>query len=81
MPSAQPSSSTPLLSVTSSNGEISPDPPSILATVFDKANDLVEMLGHVVPKPGPTDRSYVVAAYGNATHSVTPGKGGCLKWH
>ena len=37
------------------------------------------MPGHVVAKPGATDGSYVVAAYGNTTHSVTPGKGGCLK--
>ena len=77
--SAQPSSSTPLLSVTASNAGISTVPPSILATMFDKANDLVGTPGHVVPKPGATDGSYVVAAYGNATHSVTPGRGGCLK--
>ena len=40
--------------------------------MFDKANNLVRMPRHVVPKPEATDGSYVVAAYGNATHSVTP---------
>lgn len=77
--SVQASSLAPLLSMTASGAGISAVPSSILATMFDKANNLVRMPGHVVAKPGATDGSYVVAAYGNATYSVTPGKGGCLK--
>lgn len=41
--SVQALSLTPLLSVTASTAGISTVPPSILATMFDKANDLVRM--------------------------------------
>ena len=37
-------------------------PPLILATMLEKANELVRMPGNVVPKSGATDGSFVVAA-------------------
>ena len=75
----EPPLSTPVLAFTASSAGISNLPPSVLATMFDKANALVRAPKNVLPKPGATDNSYIVAGYGNTIHCVTPGKGGCMK--
>ncbi|CAB4038427.1 Hypothetical predicted protein, partial [Paramuricea clavata] len=71
--------STPVISVTASRTGISTMPMSVLQILFDKADKLARTPNNVIPKPGVSDGSYVVAGYGNRTHSVTPGKGGSLK--
>ncbi len=51
----------------------------ILQTIFDKANKLVCSKGLVVPQPGSTNGSYIVAGHLNKIFIVTPGKGAaCL---
>jgi hypothetical protein len=77
--SRRSSPSSPVISVTAASSGISNIPSSILATMFEKANDLVSAPNNVIQKPGATDGSYVVAGYGNMIHCVTPGKGGSLK--
>ncbi len=47
--------------------------------MFDKANHLVQVTSNVVPKPGASDGSFIVAGHGNTIHTITPGKGGSLK--
>lgn len=71
--------STPVISMTASRTGISTMPMSVLQILFDKADKLATTQNNVIPKPGASDGSYVVAGYGNTTHSVTPGKGGSLK--
>lgn len=66
------------LSVTIAECGITTIPMPILETMFSKARSLVFTPGHVVPKPGATDDSFIVAGTTNKIHSVTPGKGGSL---
>ena len=68
-----------LLPVTASSCGITSVPSPILTAMFDKANHLLQVSSNVVPKPGATDGSFIVAGYGNTIHVVTPGKGGSLK--
>ena len=68
-----------LLPVTASSCGITSVPSPILTVMFDKANHLLQVSSNVVPKPGATDGSFIVAGYGNTIHVVTPGKEGSLK--
>ena len=51
-------------------------PPSIIDGMILKATNLLCTPGNVIPKPGATDESYIVAGTANKVHSVKPGKGG-----
>ena len=51
-------------------------PPSIIDGMILKATNLLGTPGNVIPKPGATDESYIVAGTANKVHSVKPGKGG-----
>ena len=68
-----------LLPVTASGCGVTTVPMPILRAMFEKANRLLNTPDHVIPKPGATDGSFIVAGHGNQVHCVTPGKGGCLK--
>ena len=68
-----------LLPVTASTSGVTTVPKPILGAMFDKANRLLQASNHVVPKPGPSDGSFIVAGHGNTFHVVTPGKGSSLK--
>lgn len=66
------------LSLTAEESGIKTIPFSILETMFDKANVLLAAQGYVVPRPGATDGSYIVAGHSNKTYPVTPGRGGSM---
>ena len=68
-----------LLPVTASGCGVTTVPMPILRAMFEKANRLLNTPDHVIPKPGATNGSFIVAGHGNQVHCVTPGKGGCLK--
>ena len=51
----------------------------VLQIMFEKAKYLLHKKGLVVPKPGATDGSYIVAGNANNVYTVTPGKGNSLK--
>ena len=51
----------------------------ILATMFEKANELLQHEDLIVKKPGVDDGSYIVAGHTNQIYCVTPGKGGSFK--
>ena len=51
-------------------------PPSIIDGIISKASNLLSTAENVIPKPGATDGSYIVAGAANKVHSVKPGKGG-----
>jgi hypothetical protein len=68
-----------LLPVTASTSGVTTVPKPILGAMFDKANRLLQASNHVVPKPGASDGSFIVAGHGNTFHVVTPGKGSSLK--
>lgn len=70
--------STSALSLTARESGITTVPIAILEALFDKAATLVSTPGSVVPKPGASDGSFMVAGVSNKVHSVTPGKGGSL---
>ena len=70
--------STSALSLTARESGITTVPIAILEALFDKAATLVSTPGSVVPKPGASDDSFMVAGVSNKVHSVTPGKGGSL---
>ena len=50
-----------------------------LATMFEKANELLQYEDLIVKKPGADDGSYIVAGHTNQIYCVTPGKGGSFK--
>eukprot|EP00794_Sanderia_malayensis_P009403 gene9403-10391_t len=66
------------LEITASRCGIENVPLPILQTIFDKVSKLVSSQGLVVPQPGSTNGSYIVAGYSNKIFIVTPGKGGSL---
>ena len=70
--------STSTLSLTARESGITTIPTAILEALFDKAANPVSTSGSVVPKPGASDGSFLVADVSNKVHSVTPGKGGSL---
>ena len=70
--------STSASSITARESGIATVPIAILEALFDKAATLVSTPGSVVPKPGASDGSFMVAGVSNKVHSVTPGKGGSL---
>ncbi len=78
-PTAESASDVMLLPVTASTCGVTSVPLPILTAMFDKANHLVQVTSNVVPKPGASDGSFIVAGHGNTIHTVTPGKGGSLK--
>ena len=51
----------------------------ILATMFEKANELLWQEDLIVKMPGAEDGSYIVAGHTNQIYCVTPGKGGYFK--
>ena len=68
-----------LLHVTASRSRVTTVPMPILSAMFDKANRLLQASSHVVPKPGASDGSFIVAGHANTFHLVTPGRGSSLK--
>lgn len=73
------SSSANHLPVTAVECGITTIPIAILDAMFEKANHLLDSPANVIPKPGATDGSFIVAGHSNNIHVVTPGKGGSLK--
>ena len=51
----------------------------IYATMFEKANELLQHEDLIVKKPGADDGSDIVAGHTNQIYCVTPGKGGSFK--
>ena len=51
----------------------------ILATMFEKANELLWQEDLIVKMPGAEDGSYIVAGHTNQIYCVTPDKGGSFK--
>ena len=66
-------------SIALENSGIKTVPPPVLKIMSEKAKSLLQKKGLVVPKPGATDRSYIVAGSANNVYTVTPGKGNSLK--
>eukprot|EP00794_Sanderia_malayensis_P010347 gene10347-11424_t len=66
------------LEITASRCGIKNVPLPILQTISEKASKIVSSQGLVVPQPGSTNGSYIVAGYSNKIFIVTPGKGGSL---
>lgn len=66
------------LSITAEESGITTIPAPILDAMFEKASNLLASQGSVIPKPGASDESFIVAGTSNNVHSVSPGKGGCL---
>ena len=64
------------LSVTAMNSGITKVPIVILATMFEKANELLLHENIIVKKP---EGSYIVSGHTNQIYCVTPGKGGSFK--
>lgn len=58
------------------NANIINVPPPILDGMIRKANNLLSSPQNVVPTPGASDGSYIVAGSSNKFHLVKPGKGG-----
>lgn len=73
-----PTPSSFALDVAAEDSGITTIPIAILEAMFDKAAKLVSTLGSVVPKPGASDDSFMVAGVSNKVHCVTPGKGDSL---
>ena len=71
------------LSVTALENGITKVPIVIVATMFEKANELLRHEDMIVKKLGADDGSYIVAGHTNQIYCVTPGKGGSIKsdWH
>ena len=78
-PAVEMTSDVLLLPVTASTCGITTVPMPILTAMFDKANHFLQMSSNVVPKPGASDGSFIVAGHGNTIHIVTPGKGASLR--
>ena len=66
------------LTLTDENSGMTTIPTAILEAMFEKAHNLIAILGNVIPKPGATDGSFIVAGAYNKIHVVTPGKGGSV---
>ena len=71
--------STLKLSIAPENSGIKTVPMPVLQIMFEKAKYLSQKKCLVVPKPGATDGSYIVAGNANNVYTVTPGKGNSLK--
>ena len=67
------------LSLSAKDCKIDKVPLSILEAMFEKAASLTQTDGLVIPKPGFSDGSYVVAGTCNRIFCVTPGKEGSFK--
>ena len=67
------------LSLSAKECKIDKVPLSILEVMFEKAASLIQTDGLVIPKPGSSDGSYIVAGTCNRIFCVTPGKGGSFK--
>lgn len=66
------------ITLTAENSGITTIPTAILEAMFEKADNLIAILGNVIPKPGATDGPFIAAGACNKIHAVTPGKGGSL---
>ena len=62
------------LSLSAKDCKIDKGPLSILEVMFEKAASLIQTDGLVIPKPGSSDGSYVVAGTCNRIFCVTLGK-------
>ena len=70
--------SAPSAAINAVNSGITTVPIAILEAMFEKATKLLASPGNVIPKPGATDGSFIVAGVCNKIHVVKPGKGGSL---
>ena len=66
------------VSVSAANCQVKSVPFPVLEIMFDRANNLLAKNDFVIPKPGATDGSYIVAAAMNRVFTVTTGQGGGL---
>ena len=73
-----PIDTPPSLTIDAKNSGINTIPTAILEAMFQKAANLRAVPGKIIPKPGATDGSFIVAGVCNKIHVVTPGKGGSL---
>ena len=71
--------STLKLAIAPENSGIKTVPMPVLQIMFEKAKYLLQKKDLVVPKPGATDGSYIVAGNANNVYTVTSGKGNSLK--
>ena len=71
--------STLKLSIAPENSGIKTVPMPVLQIMFEKAKCLSQTKCLVVPKPGATDGSYIVAGNANNAYAVTTGKGNSLQ--
>ena len=67
------------LSLSTKDCKIDKFPLSILEVMFEKASSLIQTDGLVIPKPGSSDGSYLVAETYNRIFYVKLGKGGSFK--
>ena len=67
-------SSKQILPLSAKDCKIDKVPLSILEVMFEKAASLIQTDGLVIPKPGSSDGSYVVAGTCNRIFCLTPGK-------
>ena len=75
-PAAPQCSALPVIVI---EGGITRVPIVILATIFEKPNELLRHEDLIVKKPGADDRSYIVAGHTKQIYCVTPGKRGSFK--
>ena len=73
-----PIDTPPSLTIDAKSSGITTIPAAILEAMFQKATNLRATPGKIIPKPGATDESFIVAGVCNKIHVVTPGKGGSL---
>lgn len=73
-----PIDTSPSLTIDAKSSGITTIPAAILEAMFQKAANLSATPGKIIPKPGATDGSFIVAGVCNKIHVVTPGKGGSL---
>ena len=66
------------LNMTAKESGITIIPETILESIFERASNLIATPGHVVPKPGAEDGSFIIAGTCSKIHFVTPGKDGSL---
>lgn len=72
-------SNSTTLSISTLESGIQRVPMPTLELIFEKVNHLLSTPGLVVPQPGSSNGSFIVAGHSNRFYSVTPGKGGALR--
>lgn len=66
------------MQISAREADIQSVPLAVLETMFEKANKLLSLPDFVIPQPGSTNGSYIVAGHSNRIYCVKPGKGGSL---